>query len=545
VLATIFYSRGWQTIDRELAAVLPPLFPPISHLHSPISNFLLSGLFLGLTFYSYVPARLTWVAFPTLLLYLLAARRRPLPWRGTTATLLLAGLISLPLFVYLTTTPGAETRIDQLAEPLRAASQGEPAPLLANVREGLGIFTVTGDSQWRYNVAGRPLLTPVMGLLFYVGVGLSMIRVARCLLRKRAERCRSAPAHVFALAWLLLGLAPALVTGAALSTTQAIGMQPILYLFPALSLTTIADQIGPRFPRQRRWLLPAATILLYTAIAGDTAQTYFVEWAKRPEVAIQYEQTLVETINYLNEHGAGAVAISTDAPDRFHDPATAQLFLTNDAVSLRWFDGRHSLLVPQKRESSILITDAAPLHSSLTPFLETLTDSPAMVGPTGPIYRVNHSPAPIQRLYPQFSTEINSLSTELSTEITFGSAVRYLGAHLPQTAVRPGDTVAVATLWQVTQPPEEALVLFTHALDAQGRPAAQADRLDVPSVFWQAGDFFIQRHVLTLPTDIPAGIYPLAIGLYRAEAGQERLPVTVGGDPAGDLLTLPALVVRQ
>jgi len=41
---------------------------------------------------------------------------------------------------------------------------------------------------------------------------------------------------VMALVWLALGFAPVLVTGPGLATTQAIGVLPVLYLFPALAL---------------------------------------------------------------------------------------------------------------------------------------------------------------------------------------------------------------------------------------------------------------------------------------------------------------------
>ena len=39
-----------------------------------------------------------------------------------------------------------------------------------------------------------------------------------------------------ALIWLALGFAPVLVTGPGLSSTQAIGALPVLYVFPALAL---------------------------------------------------------------------------------------------------------------------------------------------------------------------------------------------------------------------------------------------------------------------------------------------------------------------
>jgi hypothetical protein len=99
-------------------------------------------------------------------------------WGGTAVTLLLAGVLAWPLLAYLRANPGAEIRIDELSTPLIAARQGDFSLLWANIKGGLAIFTFAGDTAWRYNIPERPLLGPVMGGLFYLGVGLALWQVA-------------------------------------------------------------------------------------------------------------------------------------------------------------------------------------------------------------------------------------------------------------------------------------------------------------------------------------------------------------------------------
>lgn len=522
-------------------------------------TFAAAGALLGLTFYTYFPARIMWLLFPTLLVWL-ALLRRPLPWRGTALMLLLAGAVAAPLFAFLAANPAAEARLDQLATPLEAATEGNFEPLLDNAVASLRTFTFTGDTLWRYNVPGRPLLPWALGLFFYAGLALAAVCVAQALwrtLRKSGDAitappfCAPAPALFMALAWLIGGFSPALITGPEASTTRVAAMQPVLYLFPALALTALARRSRPRF----RWLLPLAGVLLFSYLFVDTARTYFHVWGTAPPVHVQYESNIVRAAGYLNDQPSTAAAVSTNEPDRFHDPATARMFLQPALTFPRWFDGRHSLLVPGEEEAVLLVTPEAPLHPTLADLVQGLaTDSTYLPAPAGAgerlvVHRLGghfvDNQGEFGATYPQFSTEINSLSTELSTSPLFGDAVSLLAQQSPDTA-QPGETILIVTFWRVEQPTQEELVLFTHLLPTSGlgQPLAQADRLDAPSVFWQAGDLVIQLHELRLPADLPAGDYPLDVGFYHRADWRRRLPLALDGEATGDALHLATLRVR-
>lgn len=507
------------------------------HRRLPV-DYIAAGLFLGLSFYTYIPARLTWLAFPAFVIFL-ALARRPRPGRGTLVTLGIALLVGAPLFIFLLTNPAAEIRLDQLADPLRQATEGSFEPLFDNVVSGLSLLTITGDENWRYNIAGRPLLPLVVGLLFYAGLGWALVRSARFAARRSNDV--AAPGLFFAVVWFVLGLAPALITGSWLSTTQAAGMQPVLYLFPALALVGLGNLSRRRWPATRRWLAPAALVGFGALFAG-TANAYFAQWATAAPVAVQYEADLVAAVRYLNESDATAVAVSSDAPDRFHDPATARLYTSRDDLKLRWFDGRASLLLPAAPDARLVLTDAAPLHPALSGYLPPDL-IPTHSGPGFSVYEVDKS-AGFPPSYPQFSTALPHLSTELSTEnAVFGDAVALLGYDLQTPSLRAGETARLATLWQPQATPDAALVLFTHILDADGGLVAQADRLDVPSHFWQPGDHFIQLHEVELPPDLPPGVYTVAVGVYPASDWRQRLPAAVDGAPVGDALPLTQLEV--
>ncbi len=557
---------------------------PVSSHYSPLAPFLIAGLLLGLSFYTYLPARIMWLALPVLVGYGWLCRRdlANRPARGLLFTLAVAALVAAPLLLYLAARPALEVRVGELSAPLRAATGGDFAPLWANATAALRLFTIEGDQTWRYNVPGRPLLPGVLGWLFYAGLLVAGWQVVVGLKRKattdftdlrvlksvKSVVAFSSPGAFLALVWLALGFAPVLVTGPGLSTTQAIGMLPVLYVFPALALvagwraitnyelriTNAAKEPHAKVSSLRSWrpwqslheafsspatrYLPLASllvVLLYVTVATASARAYFGLWANSPEVRVQYETTMVTALRYLDAHGRGAAAVSTITPGPFHTPAVAALTLHNPAVQPRWFDGRESLLLPDEPDATLVIPGFTPIPPALQPYLAaaTLSDELSM--------RPDDLDRPI-RLYAVDGPATIAAALARMTAVvgqspaTFGENVELLGYELSTTTAQPGETVTLVTAWRVRQPLPGA-ALFAHVIGPDAL-IAQADSLGAPGESWMAGDVLLQLHTLTLPVAAAPGDYPLAVGVYtRPDGARLRLP---GG---GDMLTLTTLTL--
>ena len=214
-LAAYFF---WQALNLVNADTIQT--HKISHRslrrRSPAFNFLIAGILLGVSFYAYIPARVIWLIFPGLLAFL-AIFNRPLfkkGWRGTALMLFIGALIALPLVTFLLANPLVETRLGQLSQPLTSANNGDFRPLLENTKAGLRTLTIEGDSQWRYNIPGRPILAPILAFLFYIGLVIALWRILLGLREKDKEKLTRASVAFFALLWLVAGLSPVLITGA-------------------------------------------------------------------------------------------------------------------------------------------------------------------------------------------------------------------------------------------------------------------------------------------------------------------------------------------
>lgn len=535
VLTLTFFWRGLQT-SKDRRASSSPLFTDFRLL----LTFLLAGLFLGFTFYTYIPARGLWLLFPTLLLIggLMSRRWLQKSWPGTLLMLLVAGAVAWPLFAYLQANPAAEVRIDELSVPLTAAWQGDFSLLWQNVKSGLAIFTVTGDTAWRYNIAGRPLLSPLWGILFYGGLLLAVWRIAQL-----SEPINKRLAYATVLLWLLGGVAPVLITGAELSTTQGMGMQPVLYLFPALVLEQLWQIFTDREPVGGRWWLVAGLIALFSGTAVFTAQDYFGEWANAPEVRVQYESTMTAVMEYLDAQPQTDVAVSTITPGSFHTPALAQMTLQNAAIQPRWFDGRSSLLIPNADDGLLAFSGFAPLTTDLEPYLVT-----ASLQDTLPL-RPTDADRPIWIYEIAAETAVADWQTWLTPQAAqFGTAATLVGYDLPIGRIAAGEAVQVTTVWQLNAA-QPGLHLFTHLAGSDGVPIAQADQLDAPSDSWVDGDWLVQLHNFVVPAGTAVGRYPLTIGLYTcldvACEQTERLTVWQNGTAVGDHLQLTELEITN
>ena len=539
-LAVLCFWRGMQIVIAGDEEPKEERRLPISSGWSHYGYFLLAGLILGTTIYTYPPARIMWLLFPLFLLFLLMFERKRFSrlWPGTTVMLVTAALIALPLVTYLATNPSAETRLADLSAPLQSLTEGNLEPMKRNVVAGLKLLTFQGDNQWRYNIAGRPVLQPIVALLFLSGFVLALWRIGGGI--RNRQRIWPAACAYFAVVWLLLGLSPALVTGVELSTTRIVGLQPVLYLFPALALSAAIKSL--RLPRNVAYTL---MVLLFFAVGLQTIRDYFFVWAETPAVRVQYESTTVMAVKYLNDFGIGQTALSTTTPDRFHSPAVGLLTQNNPDVDLRWFDGRHSLLIPQGKESTILFTGFSPLNPDLEPYFSAVQ-----------VDELPQLASDLDRPVTVYEVDGRSLLTEWQSNfdqvvigpdgvilpVLFGDAVELLGYELIPTSASPGEQVRMVTLWRTHQPVDDAAI-FVHVLGTDGLPIAQEDRLDVPSYAWSAGDVFLQLHELTLPASINQGQYPMAIGLYTRQDGQ-RLPLHLTGQAPADQLQLPPLNIN-
>jgi len=119
-----------------------------------------------------------------------------------------------------------------------------------------------------------------------------------------------------------------------------------------------------------------------------------------------------------------------------------------------------------------------------------------------------------------------------TVDVPFGDAIRMVGYDLSADTVAAGDTLQMRLFWQAAATPPIDYSMFIHVYPADSLDIVT--QYDSPPVSVRRGtstwddpnEIYISDLIqLTLPEDLPAGDYRLAIGLYDFNNGQ-RLPTT-------------------
>jgi 4-amino-4-deoxy-L-arabinose transferase-like glycosyltransferase len=505
---------------------------------------LASTVLLGLSLYTYLPARLAWIVFPADLLYLAIAHpgsfRRV--WRSTLAFLLLGLVIGAPLFYHLAANPGVDQRLGDLWPTLGAGTG--LLSLIRTALAGLGGFVVPGggDDFLAYNIPGRPCLDPATGLLALGGLLLCV------------RRWRERP-YVFSLAWFFVGISPSVLTGAAAATTRSIVALPVIHVFPALAGVSAAAWVSAGGSRWAGRLVWAGLAALLAVTAAATAYDYFVVWGQSPDVAAAYRDSVVAMAAYLDDRFEGStVCLSTAQPLRPHDPYVLEANLERRGLSLRWFFGGRALVLPATAAAEVLVPESAGLNAAFVGlpglrFRERLVfreDGPAFFD----IYELDSAEAVAalsEDLERAGIARAEGSDQEVSLPVLFGSEVALAGYRVTLQTTDE-EVVQLLTVWSVVDPeplapvsPDDSgveLVVFAHLVGAGGRVLAQEDRLDAPAWAWQQGDTVAQIHTIGMPAGSTREPLRLSIGVYRG-SDLGRLSLTADGDLVGDALMVP------
>lgn len=541
--AAAFWSLLYSRIGLRLIA-LPAIVTPAMLVmwqglrHARRRELAAAGGLLGLSAYTYSATRLLPAVLIAWLAYLLICHRALFRRQALNVGLaLLVGLImAAPLAIHIATVPAAERRLGEVEGPLAALQRGEIRPLAESAAVTAGMFAFTGDPEWLYNIPNRPVFDLLTGALFYLGVVV-------CVARFRQ------PPYALALIWLLIGLAPAVLTWPAASNSHGILAQPPTFLSAALGVDWLLSRLSVG---QRGWAPAASVALLIGVLGAHTATSindYFNRWATQPTVRVEHQAGTAQTARYFAQHPTDKVVFSSGhvTPWNPWTETTFRVIAPQAAAHTRWFDARWSFVFPNGQTDLTLITpalddDPAPLDGRLIEDLFPTVE-----------------PSPLATDYFSATHVVSSLQTRLITltrsavswppgtkidraaqlPMVFGDQFNLIGYELRRTVVPIGRNIRLTTYWRVTRPPAEPLSIFVHVLDEAGHIAAQWDGFTVAPRYLQAGDVVVQVHFIPIPPDFKPGRYDLALGVYQPRTPNlPRLPITIDGQPITDRVML-------
>ncbi|UCG23675.1 MAG: hypothetical protein JSW55_16270 [Chloroflexota bacterium] len=465
-----------------------------------------AGFFLGLSLYSFGAARFLpflFAAFVPIWLW----RYRPARRRHLGDVTLMAGIaviVVAPLLVFLLRHPYyAIYRSRFIANRGEGTYPGQPLITWAyNIWRVLTGLFWKGDQNLMYNLPGRPFLDPVQALLALVG----LIGTALSGLTWR---------RIFLITWLLIMLAPSILTGDAPHFARLIGLIPPLAILIAVGAAWLAELLLTRFAGagERASLfamLTLMTLLLFSALLA--VRDYFGRYAKHPDLPALFETDDWELGQYAAALPMREIIYLSPTQERM---ATIYYALEGERERLRSYYSPGESLIPAGNAGESAFYLVRPRASAAIDLL-------ARRFPEGSI----------DLSFPSFTAFLLPAEVARFAEGNEGP-ISWAGAITLQewTAERDDGRLIVSLVWQADVEMERSYTAYLHFLDSNGELVAQLDRLPdgYPTSDWHPGEVVVDSYTIDLPQDLEPGRYFLQTGFYFLPT-QERLgqPVVVG-----------------
>jgi 4-amino-4-deoxy-L-arabinose transferase-like glycosyltransferase len=511
-----------------------------------------TGIALGLTIYTYTSSVALYAAYAIFAAGLVvldrAALRRRLPELAL-VTVLGVGL-ALPMVYIRLTDPEGLNRAQTINRPWESFKQGDPDELIDNARGLAGMLAFTGDPEWRYNVAGRPLFLLPIGLLGYLGLALMGWRMKR------------QPLNLLLIAVAFAGLIPSLVTVSAPSFLRSIVTLPAVMGFVAVGTVQVGRWLGRR--RAARWAGALGVVVIGATAAADLP-AYFETWPRNDEVQAIYRDDLTQLAADLR--GSGETVVFASTPNHELDPLLYKYSDPPAEPHVVFFDA-YANIVLSEQPTLLFVSPLSPISP---PQADWLTEANGtryegqVLRKDGnvafDVYRlsadgdalaarlaqVSHRPLYLPGADGMPSADLDTWAEPAPYPVNFGDVVQLAGVDIPREQVT-GENDGV-NLQLYLQPLVSAqdlpLNVFVHLLSPDGQIVAQRDLLGVSPLYWQTDTTIMQDNFVPFWTPVPPGRYVLSMGVYDWRSGT-RLPVLgPDGSARGDHVLLGTIEVVE
>jgi hypothetical protein len=255
--------------------------------------FILGGLFFGLGLHTYISFRLVpLILIAWVLIKIILDKKFWRTYWLRLAVFILSSIISAsPLLYYFLVHPAD---FMGRAGDVSVFRQPEALKLIViNLVKSAAMFNFYGDLNWRHNLAGAPMFSIPLGLLFLGGLLLVVIKIIK---RQRGDRFF---AYLFLLLWFAVMLLPTVLSSEGIPhALRALGALPVCLIFAALFTDWLFNL--EFWSKRKKHVKTIALVILLIIVAGLESHRYFIVWAQKSETHQSFAENLVNIGNYLN-----------------------------------------------------------------------------------------------------------------------------------------------------------------------------------------------------------------------------------------------------
>lgn len=559
-------ALGHITLSRALYRAIPQpleMFLAIGFLMRGLRtlrwrDFLLTGIFLALGFYTYTAAFVVPLAFAPLGLSLLIFQRRS--WRKWMPrlifTAIVVAILILPIILLLLNNPQSVIG--------RASAVAEGGPTFARKLElMIGQFFTVGDENPQYNVANAPLIPALFVPLFILGFFALLTRIRQ-------------PSSALIAGLFIFATIPVIATDEITHGLRVIGefaVFPIIIACAVASILVLLSRL--RASSIIHWSALSLIILAGIYQAVDAQKTYVNYWEQANtqwRLWYQYDRELTHSewffrtdrraladwiikqnspllipVQELESPAMRAWLLSaypkvTTATESFSMPPETQVllswaleqgdFLTNSRQFAFLHQNTITVLPPLSQA-----THGAILDESVQATEIRMEDSNIPI-----LGKVFNLPEGFD-----FTYENPVYADSTSPKATFNDELNILNWHGTQTLNQAGKYDYVIDWGQNQRLGHEYgayVQLVTQDWDKIAGDEHSIHRWLYPTSIWDDGEIVPETYTLDIPDNLPAGAYRLIAGVYYTNFGYVPAQSFIG-DTANSAATIGLIKVPQ
>ena len=354
-VAVAFRCRPWWVVWRRRD---PDAEEPVGYSWRRLVPAALGGAGLGLVLYTYAAARLLPLALAGFFAHQVVFRWRFFRHHFLSAVVVV--VVSFAAFaplgrLYLREPFHLTRRMQEVSIFPELRGEEGLAPLWRNIGAHVAMFHAKGDRNARHNLPGMPMLDPVTGVLFLLGLGVMLGRIHE-------------PASALALFALVGGMAAGILTRSdqAPQTFRAVATVVGVYLAIGLGLSRLSAVLA----RLKHSPIPRLVLFVLVAFAAL--------WAAQREVRVYFGKQMRDPAVMVGFNSVMTVA-SREVRDAFRENPRRQVYVWGDLhgwSTLQFFEmdkfhggPNERLLQPFDPTSHlpILATESRPVSVFLRP----------------------------------------------------------------------------------------------------------------------------------------------------------------------------------
>ena len=271
-----------------------------------IHNFVLAGLIYGLGLHTYIAFRVSPLVLIVLLIALIITRQHFIKeyWKHVLvfafALFITAAPMLLDFFYFHPEHYASRTSHISILNP--EVNKGQ-LPLLLSKTIGLSIqkYFAMGDLNMRHNYSGFPLLNPLLGISFLIGLVFVFIKFFYLVyIRfKKGIRDEKLVLYSFMLIWFFTLLIPEfLAYESNPHALRAIGTLPVVIIISIIPVMWLVNKYHA-FGHSFKIFAASVLIAIFAFMGLADSIKYFVFFANNPKQHQAFEANLKEVSNYI------------------------------------------------------------------------------------------------------------------------------------------------------------------------------------------------------------------------------------------------------